>query len=326
MRAAVLYARMLRYRVAAMLWLFLLLAAADRDGLSGMRLGYVWATLALASSYVAATAVNDVADREIDRVNHPRDRGRPLVTGEADERDLRRLHAVTCVLAVAAALPLGAVGAAVVLASLAIGRAYSLRPLLLSYRPLVAPPTLAIAYVLVPYALGLVAIGGRPTPADLPFAGALLALFLARIVLKDFRDREGDRLFGKATLLLRFGRRATCTVSAAALVAGDVLLLASLRPPVALALLLQVFVVGIAWLLASLARATSEHDEQVAIGLGARLGNGLLTTTLAWLILSAHGAPLTDALAFAGVLTALFVASVAALATRPAEVVIGYKG
>ena len=55
-------------------------------------------------------------------------------------------------------------------------------------------------------------------------------LFVARIVLKDFRDREGDALYGKPTLLLRFGKDATCAVSLAALLAGNCLLLGRAAP------------------------------------------------------------------------------------------------
>ena len=80
---ALLYWRMLRYRVAVMIVMFMLLGAARADGLVGSAWGLVWAALALASSYVAATTINDVADREIDLVNHPRDSGRPLVRSQA---------------------------------------------------------------------------------------------------------------------------------------------------------------------------------------------------------------------------------------------------
>src|SRR5205823_9839649 len=64
-----LYVVMLRYRIAAMVAMFMLLGAAREARLElGPR--YLWAALALASSYVAATALNDLADEEIDKVNH----------------------------------------------------------------------------------------------------------------------------------------------------------------------------------------------------------------------------------------------------------------
>ena len=67
---------MLRYRIAAMVALFMLLGAA-REGRLELGPRYLLAALALASSYVAATALNDLADEAIDQVNHPRDAGRP---------------------------------------------------------------------------------------------------------------------------------------------------------------------------------------------------------------------------------------------------------
>ena len=221
---------MLRYRVASMLWMFMLVGAAGHGGLEqpSPRLG--WVALLLAATYVAATTANDVADREIDLVNHPRDRGRPLVSGEAEPLDLWLVHAAAVALAAGAAAAAGDAALALGALSLAIAWTYSLRPLVLSHRTYLAHLCLAVAYVAIPYALGLAAAGARPGRRDVLLGAGLLAVFLARIVLKDFRDREGDARFGKPTLLLRLGKPATCAVSAASLAAGDVLLLVALRP------------------------------------------------------------------------------------------------
>ena len=58
MHLAGLFLRLLRYRVAAMIWLFLLLGAAHPDGLDAVSLPLALATLALAASYVAATSAS----------------------------------------------------------------------------------------------------------------------------------------------------------------------------------------------------------------------------------------------------------------------------
>jgi 4-hydroxybenzoate polyprenyltransferase len=321
-----LYARMLRYRVAVMVWMFMLLGAAFPGGLPGFSFGYVWATLALASSYVAATSVNDIVDADIDRVNHPRDSGRPLVTGDARPRDLWLLHAAASMLALGAAAALGRRALAIVAFSLLIGIVYSLRPLRLSYRTYLAPLALAVAYVAVPYALGALATGRALHARDTLLLAALYVLFVARIVLKDFRDREGDALYGKPTLLLRFGKDATCAVSLVALLAGNCLLVAALRPAPGLALLLELFVLAIAAMLYRLRVGADGRAEQVAIGIGARMGNGLLIVVLAWLVLEGQGAPPGTTLAFAAALTALFGLGFAVLVARPEEAVIGYKG
>jgi 4-hydroxybenzoate polyprenyltransferase len=78
-----LYVVMLRYRVAAMVALFMLLGAA-REGRLELGTEYLFAAIALASCYVSATALNDLADERIDKVNHPRG------AGSHSSRGLRR--------------------------------------------------------------------------------------------------------------------------------------------------------------------------------------------------------------------------------------------
>jgi 4-hydroxybenzoate polyprenyltransferase len=87
MRTTTLFLRMLRWRVAVTLWFFLLIGAAAQGPLRpGIAL--LVAVASLSASYVVATTVNDIAGRDVDRINHPRDPGRPLVTGSASVRDL----------------------------------------------------------------------------------------------------------------------------------------------------------------------------------------------------------------------------------------------
>ena len=54
-----------------------------------------------------AAAEAKVRNKEIDLVNHPRDRGRPLVSGDADERALWTVHAAGNIVALAASAALG---------------------------------------------------------------------------------------------------------------------------------------------------------------------------------------------------------------------------
>ena len=311
-----LYVVMLRYRVAAMVALFLLLGAA-REG--ELRLGwrYLLAVLGLASCYVSATALNDLADEEIDKVNHPRDAGRPLVEGSARRVDLLVLCVVAAGLAVAAAVPLGWAAVALIVAALLISQAYSARPLRISYRAGGAPPALAFAYVVVPFSLGIVAARGDLHHAASLLTLALVLLFGARIVLKDFRDLVGDAQFGKGTILLRFGKTATCAVSLAGLLAADAVF--GLALDLVLWALLQAFVLAIGWMLWRLWRAEDPVAEQVAIGTGARVGNGFLLSILTWL---ATGGDFAATALVAAVLLVSFVP----LAVRPNEVVVGYKG
>src|SRR5215210_5764384 len=182
MKLLALYWSLLRYRVAVMIILFMLLGAAWHRGLTTIEAPVFLMIVALASSYVSATSVNDIADKEIDEINHPGDRGRPLVTGAARTRDLWVVFSATSVLAVSLALADSLNAAGIVLLAVVSGVLYSMGPVRLSYR----------------------------------------------IILKDFRDREGDAAYGKPTFLLTYGKRATCLASLGAICAGDALLIASL--------------------------------------------------------------------------------------------------
>jgi 4-hydroxybenzoate polyprenyltransferase len=326
MKMLTLYWTLLRFRVAVMIVLFMLLGAAWHGGLTSIDALVLLMVLALASSYVSATSVNDIADREIDEINHPGDRGRPLVTGAARTADLWVLFVVSSVLAVALGLAAGPGAAGIMLLSVVIGALYSLPPARLSYRTFLAPLTLAVAYVGIPYWAGVVVVGESLQTADLPLLTALYLLFAGRIILKDFRDREGDAAFGKPTFLLKYGKRATCLASLCALSAGDALLIASLADRWWLAALVQLYIVSIAIMLFRLYRVSSSKDEQLSIGVGARMGNGLLVTLLGTLILSNQGADWTTQFIFGLALTALYTLNFIDFLRHPERAIIGYKG
>ena len=326
-RIAGLTVSMLRYRVAIMVWTFMLLGAASGNSARLKAEELALEACALAWSYVAATTVNDLADVEIDLVNHPRDAGRPLVSGAASPADMRKLHWLAWAAAIGCAAPLGIVPAGLVIVGLVIGRAYSVRPLRLSYRPYWAPSTLAIAYVVVPYTLGFWSSGAEVSGRAIAIGAGLVALFLARIVLKDFRDREGDGIFGRRSLLLLHGKRLTCALSGAFVALGDGLLsLAFGGHAWPLLVLAQGFFAAVVLMLWRLSKATTSTAEQVAIGTGARMANGLLFSVLSWLVLSGHGASIGVRGAFLVVLAVLYGTSFATLARYPERAVIGYKG
>ena len=326
MKMLSLYWRLLRYRVAVMIILFMLLGAAWHGGLTAIDASVLLTILALASSYVSATSVNDISDRKIDEINHPGDRGRPLVTGAARTPDLWVLFGVSSVLSVALALAAGAAEAGIMLLSVVIGALYSLPPARLSYRTFLAPLTLAVAYVGIPFWVGVVVVGERFGMPDLPLLTALFLLFAGRIVLKDFRDREGDAAFGKPTFLLKYGKRATCLASLCALCAGDAFLVASLAETWWLVALLQPYIASVLIMLYRLYRVNGSKDEQLSIGVGAKMGNGLLVTLLGALILSNQDADWITQLIFVLALTAIYMLNFIDFLRHPERAVIGYKG
>ena len=326
MKMLALYWSLLRYRVAVMIILFMLLGAAWHRGLTSIDAPVLLMILALASSYVSATSVNDIADREIDRINHPGDKGRPLVTGAARTADLWVLFVVSSVLAVALGLAAGPGAAGIMLLSVSIGALYSLPPAMLSYRTFLAPLTLALAYVGIPYWAGVVIVGESLLTSDLPLLTALYLLFASRILLKDFRDREGDAAFGKPTFLLKCGKKATCLASLCVLCAGDALLVASLADKWWLAVLLQLYMASIMIMLYRLYLANSRKEEQLSIGVGAKMGNGLLMTLLGALILWNQGADWITQSVFGLALTTIYILNFIDFLRHPERAVIGYKG
>ena len=325
MRMVVLYWRMLRHRVAVMILLFMLLGAAWHGDLATLDWPVAPLVVALASSYVCATSVNDIADREIDVINHPGDEARPLVTGAAKTKDLWLVFGASAALTVVPPLAVGPAAAGIMALSLAVGVLYSLPPVRLSYRTFLAPPTLAAAYVVIPFSVGVVIAGERPGASDLPLVAALYLLFVGRIVLKDFRDREGDAAHGKPTFLLRYGKKTTCLVSLAAVCAGDAFLTIALSEEWWLAVLLQAYVAGALIMLRRLYRVSGRTEEQLAIGVGAKLGNGLLITLLGVLVLASSGADRANGATFVLALMVFYAINFVGFLRRPDRAAIGYK-
>ena len=317
---------MLRYRVAVMIVLFALIGSAWHGELTEFGWPVAVMILALASSYVCATSVNDIADREIDLINHPNDEGRPLVTGTAEVRDLWLVFGSAGALTLILPLTVGLLPVGIMALSVLIGVLYSLPPVELSHRTFLAPLTLAVAYVGVPYLAGVVAVGENLDFSDALPMSALYLLFAGRIVLKDFRDREGDAAYGKPTFLLRYGKRATCLLSLGAVSAGDVLLVLALVDRAWLAAFLQLYVAGVALMLFRLSRAEGRKEEQVSIGVGARMGNGLLTTVLGALVLANVGADTGVQITFAMALAAVYGMLFISFLRHPDAAAIGYKG
>jgi 4-hydroxybenzoate polyprenyltransferase len=198
----------------------LALAGRANDPVAVLRLAVL-----VAAVVVYAVSLNDLADLEIDRVNLPDDERRPLVAGTAAARDVRLMAAGAAVVTASVAATQGPVSLLLSLGGLAVASAYSLPPVRLSRRGFVAPLVLPALFVGLPFVLGVLA-GRDLRRGDVVLLAALYLGFIGRIVLKDFRDVVGDRLFGKRTFLVRHGRRWTCALSATCWVAGTALLVA----------------------------------------------------------------------------------------------------
>jgi 4-hydroxybenzoate polyprenyltransferase len=191
------------------------------------------------------------------------------------------------------------------LAIIAIDAAYSVRPLVWSRRTYAAPLVLPLVYAALPFVMGVSAAGRLPDAADGVMVAGFYLLFLSRIILKDFRDRAGDRAFGKVTFLLKHGKRAVVVMSRAALLAGGVMVVCSLAEPPAIAFILALYLLVALWALQRLGRAGDLINELVSIALFAKAGNAFLLTVLACLVLRSNGTPVPTQVALLAVITLL---------------------
>jgi 4-hydroxybenzoate polyprenyltransferase len=250
------------------------------------------ALVAVVGFLMFSVACNDLADEAIDRVNLPGDRRRPLVAGTAGHRDLLVLAITGAVLALAAAAMLRPVAVAVVLLGMIVSAGYSLQPLRLSGRGVLASLTLPACYVAVPYLVGVIAGRGTVHAGDLPLLAGLYVAFIGRILLKDFRDVHGDALFGKRTFLVRHGRRPTCALSACCWTAGTITLLATVPNPTPVLYACYAICLAIALgLLWALAAYPPIRQEEAIISATAIVGRGMLVMLLVHLTMIATWGP-----------------------------------
>jgi len=155
----------------------------------------------------------------------------------------------------------------------------------ISDRGIVSQMMLPIAYVLLPLSLGYWSVDTTSPYPWLLLAG-LYTGFIARLMLKDFRDVIGDEMFGKKTFLLRHGRLATCYVSAffgfvSLIIMGFVI---SFSPGASIVLVTGHALVS--WFLIILSR-TSKIDHQVKlVNIIAKTANGSVIVILSFYFLN----------------------------------------
>ena len=231
---------------------------------------------------VHANSINDWSDREIDRINLRTAGDRPLVTGDISQGRFWLLHVLSALVALALAAFYGPRVWWVTLAVLVVDYAYSLPPLRLTNRPLLSPLLLAASYTGYSLAIG---VGAAAPSSGYPWslAGALSLGFVARLLLKDFRDVSGDRRHGKHTFLIRYGARATVRASGLC-AAGAAVWLAVLSEwsPGVVAFLGLATVSGIVWL-ERLPESEPSRQERL-VRMIARAANYSLVVFLAHLL------------------------------------------
>lgn len=223
-----------------------------------------------------SVVLNDLADEAIDRVNLSDDRRRPLVAGSSTHAEFIAIASTAAIVVVVMSALVSALALAVVAGGLALSASYSLRPIRIADRGVVASLLLPAGYVAVPYLVGLFSVDGSVSASDALLLSGLYIGFIGRILLKDFRDVRGDALFGKRTFLVRHGRRRTCQISALCWVAGTLTLAGVRGLNGGLIAAYVVFVAVALGLLRALAVERGARRDEAIISAIAIVGRGMV--------------------------------------------------
>jgi len=182
----------------------------------------VFAILCIIFAYMHAVAVNDISDEEVDKLNKKfleQDNDRPLLDKTLTTKQLWVL--LYCIgvawIAVSVFISWAALFATIIL--IALNFIYSLPPIRLSSRGLLAQLSLPIMYVVYPLFLA-VELAGRINVNYLLLVICLYIAFVGRLFLKDIRDEKGDAEAGKLTFVVRHGVKLTLLWATICICAG----------------------------------------------------------------------------------------------------------
>lgn len=224
------FAQMVRIRTAVLMATFsyagyvLAQPAGQAAGVPGLRFWGV--ALAITCAYAFGTSVNDLADEAIDKINLvTQDAERPLVKGNGNRSEVRAVAGMAALASIILAGISGTIPLVLVILLLVIGYVYSMPPLRLSYRGIIAVLVLPVAYVLIPFYGAFSLYRQSFGQADLLWVLGFYAAFFGRIILKDIRDVKGDTAFNKRTFIVRYGLVKTCSAAIAGWAFGCVLMI-----------------------------------------------------------------------------------------------------
>lgn len=278
--------RMLRLRVLVTVLIFGYLGALSSNNLLG---GYVFellmAVLALAFWYLNGTCINDLADEDIDKINLKDAPSRPLINHKTSRRTLWLLALAGGVFSLACAYAISLPAFILLCAALALNWVYSMPPVRVSYRGVIAPLLLPMGYVALPFLLGLFSADGKLDGFSSVLLAGMYLSFVGRIVLKDLRDVEGDKKYGKKTFIVRYGKQKTMYFSGFFWLAGTVVLavlFASRSWLLCAILITHMLVVSLA--LQRMGSAKSRHVQQVILGAIGQIAAMSMLCIAIWLI------------------------------------------
>ncbi len=166
------------------------------------------------------TILNDFVDRDIDIDNKVES---AITTKTSAYRHRLLLITIGMVILSCACLMFVSTNALwLILAEILLSTAYNMHPLRFSVRPIASIITLGVTYSLIPFLLGVVAAGGTISWNILLLASCWAFVRMSISILKDFKDKIGDKKHNKRTFLLVFGDRLTRRTSSVLSLVGIV--------------------------------------------------------------------------------------------------------
>lgn len=279
--------RMLRIRTVLVMVTFVAIGYEAVKPSRSLSLDFILVSVMLGALYMSATCFNDVADEEVDKVNLANDVSRPLVTTDTTSTQLKMLGIISIIVASIIAIIVSPLYLGFVIAGVILSVFYSLPPFKISHRGILASLWLPLSYVVIPFLMGGF-LQGRLNKLSVEVLVAMYICFVGRILLKDFRDYEGDKKFGKLNFLVRHGPRKTCLASGVSWMLGDgVFILALSKTFPLLVILTQPIIIAIIYGLYLLANEKQYDQKLLEVLFIGRMGNALALGLLAALTLQA---------------------------------------
>lgn len=278
--------RMLRLRTVLVILTFEAIGYEAIQPSKSVSLEFILVAVMVSALYMCATSFNDIADEEIDKVNLPNDVSRPLVTTNTTSKQLKRLAIISLLISCISALIISPVYLLFVLFGAVLNIFYSIPPFKVSHRGILASLWLSLSYVVLPFLAGALLNGANTNRQSWYILVALYSCFVGRILLKDFRDYEGDKKFGKLNFLVRHGPVSTCAVSGLAWLVGDVVMSVGLFSTFKLfVLFIQSIIIIILYELYKLAHEKNYDLKLLRVSIIGRMGNAIALALLTQLTL-----------------------------------------
>lgn len=269
-----------RIRIIATCFALVFLGSAAAGGITAKTL---LAFILIMAFIIHANSINDYADKDIDAINLKEAHDRPLVTKDISNTQFWIIHFSSGLLALVLSVLYGFWGVALVLAALFIDYIYSLKPLRVTDRSFASPLLLAATYTYFSFSLGWLSTGTDKSYPWLLTIGLSLG-FVARLLLKDFRDIKGDKKHGKITFLLRYGAKVTTAASGAFWILAMLLAVVATSFAIGLLIPLALGSILVSIWLHRLSQAPTPHEQQELVAVIAKAANFAIIAILAYLL------------------------------------------